>query len=777
MRLTEVSLTDFKGVEMRLPWSRINVLFGPNDAGKTNVLEGISSAFGETDLARPSDASGSIAPQLRALIELEPDEADDELLAALLQWDHVDPIFPVAARHPQGDSASRRMIGEAPHTASPARLRWFGSGTRTRSFTLAGTYVDSFPGDVDTLEEVRGKLYKRALRAIKRRTSDAPEADVDILLTAGLYSRRLLFEKGRVTWLCPSLDDCEEGVLDAAERLAQSGWRTDVVLGPLVAQLGDRNPVQQPFLQMMDKRDFRPFDIVWATAGLEQSDDLERPLRRAFDRSYEEIRRLGILSREILRLLPSSDEEDKYAEVLRRLAEDAKVTSNASPRDRWLRNFPMDPIAPSKWVQRMALLVGAGANRLAAPLVRDAGELEIIVRHPSHWLGDHGHRLEPSLHQPHRSAPTPFSELGLGLRFWSAVAVLEAATEQVMVRATSASMLSSMMESLRARRARGETDADDPYGLVDFEPEFGDRKRLLIVDEPERHLHPRAQREIARWLAESPDTRDTLIATHALPFLDMPSEECSYMLVTREADGVTRANDITDNMFDSLERMSVAAGLSGRAEALQTLRCVALVEGAHDERVLQHFFGGELARNRVLVAPVRGASKVSAIVDAPWLSRLEVPFVILFDEVETSIIEGSKRPGGGDLAAQAVWDLLRHWQGPRPRPYVASFGLADIFRALPEDCVRRAVKRVGGSFPGWTAIDAAFEAASKRTQKAGFKTVLRKQSKLASDTDLDELLDSILETCRKKPDPALRHAVQVVIDHARMSGRTPAPGF
>lgn len=241
------------------------------------------------------------------------------------------------------------------------------------------------------------------------------------------------------------------------------------------------------------------------------------------------------------------------------------------------------------------------------------------------------------------------------------------------------------------------------------------------------------------------------------------------MLVTRESDGVTRALDISDNVFDSLEKMSVLAGLSGRAEALQTLRCVGLVEGSHDERVLQHFYGGELARNRILVVPVRGALNVNAIVDAPWLSRLEVPLVILFDEVDASIVEGSRRPSGRNVAARAVWDFRRHWQGPRPRPYVASFGLADIFRALPEDCVQRAIERAGGSFPGWGDIDAAF----KRAEPAGFKTIL-KRSKLPSDTDLDRLLDSILETCRKKPDAALKNAVQIIIDHARISGRPPA---
>jgi recombinational DNA repair ATPase RecF len=49
VRIVELGLSGYKGVDVRLSWNRVNVLFGPNDAGKTNILEAIASVFGGPD--------------------------------------------------------------------------------------------------------------------------------------------------------------------------------------------------------------------------------------------------------------------------------------------------------------------------------------------------------------------------------------------------------------------------------------------------------------------------------------------------------------------------------------------------------------------------------------------------------------------------------------------------------------------------------------------------------------------------------------------------------
>jgi hypothetical protein len=170
------------------------------------------------------------------------------------------------------------------------------------------------------------------------------------------------------------------------------------------------------------------------------------------------------------------------------------------------------------------------------------------------------------------------------------------------------------------------------------------------------------------------------------------------------------------------------------------------------------------------VVPVRGAKNVSTIVDAPLLSRLVVPLVILFDDVQKSKVESSRRPSGRDVAARAVWDLLHNWAEPRPRPEVVSFELPDIFRALPEDCVRRSVADAGGNFPGWDAVDMAFQ----QDRARGFKKVVLEQSNLPANTELDRLLSEILEICRLDPNVVLKRAVREVVDSVR--GLSPGDG-
>jgi hypothetical protein len=102
---------------------------------------------------------------------------------------------------------------------------------------------------------------------------------------------------------------------------------------------------------------------------------------------------------------------------------------------------------------------------------------------------------------------------------------------------------------------------------------------------------------------------------------------------------------------------------------------------------------------------------------APWLSRVGLPIVILFDDVHASVATARKRPSGRDIAARAVWEMLQHWERPEPKPRVVSFELPDIFRALPEACLAHVIAARGGTFPGWAEIDRRFQAATAE----GFK--------------------------------------------------------
>jgi predicted ATPase len=56
--------------------------------------------------------------------------------------------------------------------------------------------------------------------------------------------------------------------------------------------------------------------------------------------------------------------------------------------------------------------------------------------------------------------------------------------------------------------------------------------RLYLIDEPEQRLHPALQRRAARWLSTAMRQWDAqcILATHAIPFIDLPGEHDVYEL-------------------------------------------------------------------------------------------------------------------------------------------------------------------------------------------------------------------------------------------------------
>jgi recombinational DNA repair ATPase RecF len=52
VRIHRIGIRDYKGVDAELPVGSALVLFGPNDGGKTNVLEAIATMLGAQKAVR-----------------------------------------------------------------------------------------------------------------------------------------------------------------------------------------------------------------------------------------------------------------------------------------------------------------------------------------------------------------------------------------------------------------------------------------------------------------------------------------------------------------------------------------------------------------------------------------------------------------------------------------------------------------------------------------------------------------------------------------------------
>ena len=174
--------------------------------------------------------------------------------------------------------------------------------------------------------------------------------------------------------------------------------------------------------------------------------------------------------------------------------------------------------------------VSKTAQEIAPPFVTRDYLIELQPLQPAWWEVNEGHRLRLAL-IPHNSPkdddlPTPagfaVGAVGAGLRIWTVFAVYEA---------------------LR----RSEADPD--------------RATLFLFDEPERHLHPNAQREAAEFVARIVEqAANAIIATHSPVFLNQQIPFARYVRLER-VNGVTSATPIDGGALTEIERHAEQLGL------------------------------------------------------------------------------------------------------------------------------------------------------------------------------------------------------------------------
>jgi hypothetical protein len=210
-----------------------------------------------------------------------------------------------------------------------------------------------------------------------------------------------------------------------------------------------------------------------------------------------------------------------------------------------------------------------------------------------------------------------------------------------------------------------------------------------------------------------------------------------------------------EDTIGELTRWAQEAGLGTPAEALHLVRAVLLVEGEHDRRVLRHLYGDQLAEQRIMLLPVRGAMKAPALIEAEFLKRFGVPLIILFDDIDARLATGQEKPPGSRLEARALWEMLQNWDSEETRPQVVSFPLPDILCTLPEPCVKDYLARKDANpFVGWEPLLREFNTRrSEGTLKGDFKSFFTGAVGLGADYDKDLLLGEILESCVAEDPP------------------------
>lgn len=419
--------------------------------------------------------------------------------------------------------------------------------------------------------------------------------------------------------------------------------------------------------------------------------------------------------------------EDRFDDPAR-LADAWLTTQRPDGAPYWERTETGQVVAA--WVVEALRRLGLEADRRAPSFLAEKGTIE--VRYLGH---EEDHPDGPSsvvALAPPDGGIHEWIGLGAGTRRWVAAAV-KMATER----------------------------------LHDIESTGEEPARVLIVDEPELHLHPTLQQSVASWLADQAAGGATVIAaTHSHLMLDTTPPPNEILGVVRPTGSraialIPMADDLLDAIGRSGDGLLDSLGLDPSA-AIALTKGVLIVEGEHDRKLIERFCKAELDRHRIRVQPIRGTNNAKAFASVEMWGLFGKRLCVMFDDTW----DGEPKPGEKrtkeDRERLALLAQSDHWREAGFDITSVEFSLPDVIAALPTAAVNRA-------YPGrpagwsWPAIASAWR---QQTPPVGFKPFALGRLGL-KDLHPDQFVDDVLAACRPadEPDPRLTASVDGAIAH------------
>lgn len=259
---------------------------------------------------------------------------------------------------------------------------------------------------------------------------------------------------------------------------------------------------------------------------------------------------------------------------------------------------------------------------------------------------------------------------------------------------------------------------------------------LVLIDEPELHLHPFAQSDITEWL-ERLHARGVrfVLATHSARLL---TTEPSIAHLMRVQGGERLQVEVIDaDALSLIDQYGEDLGL-GRDAVYSVLAGVLVVEGIDDQRVVEHFYGDELRRRRMLVLPIHGTRNASNAGILELLADLNVPIHIMFDKLGA---EDSNEMAAARRAMRRLKDLGQQpMLVPFPGPDILTgVSLESVAEAWPSD--RRKITQLSEGTLRWEPVLSAYQAGKDGSFKAWFMGELGRSNPTIAMRDLiDRLL-------------------------------------
>jgi AAA domain, putative AbiEii toxin, Type IV TA system len=672
MRLLGIAIEEFRSIRSQwLPADGLVVLFGPNSAGKTSVLE-------------------AAVELLRAGSHLR---TDPGLLEDVWAQGSVSFTLPAAGISGSADAELYRALL---------------SGARSRG----RAWDDLASGAADLLSE---KTADDVREWIASRLADAgqagPDPDREILARSVLDPSVASFVVNiQGVFACADADRIPGDAMEAARRMAASEAASDPLREIAVGLCTERRAAIGRVADGEALADAFPPVIMLDGDPESLSAELRKALPRIHDLLWE------------LRHPRVRIESRGYAQLVDTFAiRNSEDTPSYYFGDAWLERMSgsgaPEILTPehvagrgADWyrvrhsILAIAVMIENEANRAAPSFLQDQGKIGVEILPVSIW-GQEDRRIRATF-TGSDGEPRDLRVVGAGTARWAAAAVQLACRRLEMSHRVVTDPAGSGVSDLAAVQDIVLAARQEPLSQTAVRLEQAGAPGVYIVDEPEAHLHPRAVASVRIWLEELARTATAVFAaTHSPMLLDTDSPVATRVLVLPRYDG-TELQAMTGTMDESLAETADELGIT-KGDLLLMTRLVLFVEGLHDVIILSEWFGHELREAGIRVFPVHGGDNFQELaVTKPGLvgneiiGALGVRMAIIIDKSPTRVEPTANR-------------MLREAEIAGRDVTAVSLSEEDILFYLDEEVCREDAPR----FPGWHAARVA-----ARGSKAKWKT-------------------------------------------------------
>jgi hypothetical protein len=251
------------------------------------------------------------------------------------------------------------------------------------------------------------------------------------------------------------------------------------------------------------------------------------------------------------------------------------------------------------------------------------------------------------------------------------------------------------------------------------------RPRLMLIDEPERHLNAAVVKDAAIWLQRRAREGhgQIIIATHSPAFLACRGEEVRHVHVRRVSNGLVYTT-FTPSDQEMLAEVAREMQLD-HGELFGLVATIIWVEGPMDLAVLHALCGDALQSRKARVAMFGGLGNMRSILDNPIARLPDLHFIVLVDDLDDGQLDKVRtspdtvRSSDSDEMRRSA-DLVERAKASDRQIELVSHGYPDIFFALSDNALAEIARR---PWPGKdTVLRHAAKAGLSKSKLKGFVT-------------------------------------------------------